>query len=489
MLDAKNVISNLFSSTIKDDTPLDKVVDQQEDDKDELSAATINPFILLMTEILTDETVKEKTKNADVDEEPCINIETAEMDAPVSEALQLPIIEEFSSDAEPVLQLDDNIAMAWINSEHYQPVLSQSSTDTSLPRDAASNVLQQTTNLPGLDFDGELNPDQLAEIDKLMQEYSPELSKLPLENKLPLSDNTKQSEDLPSEAVVFFNELSESSDPIQITLDATELPASKIDISSQIANQQAYLQKKATDELNKSSQEDEALSATDKFSNISENKESLGINNKNEEMTTGSFNQTKDFNSIPVNAKNDGTGKLSAFPKPEVIATDTEHSNTVGFHPELSSTKPDFIKDAPFQSLTIQTPLTHSKWSNEFAEQVVWLGQQQLKNAVIKVNPQELGPLEISINMIKDSATITINSHSAQVREVLDQSLPRLRDMMMQQGLNLADVHIGSDSNSQTSTRQESKSQELLFADIEEETIRPSSTNKTLSKGIIDYFA
>lgn len=481
MLDAKNVISSLFSSTIKEEASLDAAVDLQDEENDALSSEAINPFIALMTQVLSDESVKDTAKNSDI-------IENTEMQTAVSEQLQLPIIEEFSadsSDSEPVLQLDDNVAMTWINSEHYQPVLSQSSTENYLTNDAATNPLEQASNLTTQAFDGELSQNQLTEIDKFVQNAFPELG---LESTLSQTENATSSEGLPSEAVAFFNELSERSEPIQISLDATELPASDIDIGTRIGYQQAYLQKKAMDESSSSPKENEALSAADKSQNSIGNNEALLINNEGDEKSSESFNQNKNFNAIQFSTKNEGASKTSALLKPESLVTETQQNDSVAFRPELSNNKADFIKDGPLQSLNIQTPLMHSKWSNEFAEQVVWLGQQELKNAVIKINPQELGPLEISINMIKDSASITINSHSAQVREVLDQSLPRLREMMMQQGLNLAEVHIGSDSNSQTSTRQDSKSQEFHFSEIEEESILTSPT-KSLSKGIIDYFA
>ncbi len=46
--------------------------------------------------------------------------------------------------------------------------------------------------------------------------------------------------------------------------------------------------------------------------------------------------------------------------------------------------------------------------------------------------------MEISVKMVKDSAVVTINSHSAQVRDSVDQAIPRLRDMMAEQGVNFS---------------------------------------------------
>ncbi|WBV67690.1 flagellar hook-length control protein FliK [Legionella pneumophila] len=53
-----------------------------------------------------------------------------------------------------------------------------------------------------------------------------------------------------------------------------------------------------------------------------------------------------------------------------------------------------------------------------------------------------MGPLEINVKVVKDNASVNISTHSVYVKEIVDQAIPRLREMMAQQGINLSEVHM-----------------------------------------------
>ncbi len=145
------------------------------------------------------------------------------------------------------------------------------------------------------------------------------------------------------------------------------------------------------------------------------------------------------------------------------------------------------------KALDIPVPLHHPEWGDKFADHVVWLGQNDIKSAVIKIHPEELGPLEISVKVVKDSASVNIISHSAQARDIVDQAIPRLRDMMAAQGLTLSDVQVNVDQRSGNSFAQnnnnEPQQQEASgFSDADDEVQFVTSVKKP-PKGLVDYFA
>lgn len=107
---------------------------------------------------------------------------------------------------------------------------------------------------------------------------------------------------------------------------------------------------------------------------------------------------------------------------------------------------------------------------------------------MIKLNPQELGPLEVNIKLVKDVASVNITTHTTQVRDLIEQSLPRLREMMSEQGVNLSQVNIESNSHQRNPSTQ---TYEATTSEPEnnEEPLLLTSLTPPHNKGIVDYFA
>jgi flagellar hook-length control protein FliK len=93
-------------------------------------------------------------------------------------------------------------------------------------------------------------------------------------------------------------------------------------------------------------------------------------------------------------------------------------------------------------------PLAHPDWSQDLGERIVWMNNKELSAAEIKLNPQHLGPISVRIEMNDDQATIAFTANHAAVRDALEASIPKLREMMNSQQLNLADVNISQNNSS-----------------------------------------
>ncbi len=88
-------------------------------------------------------------------------------------------------------------------------------------------------------------------------------------------------------------------------------------------------------------------------------------------------------------------------------------------------------------------------WSDTVMQRVMWMSSQNVNKAEIALDPPELGPLQVRITTQADQTSITFTSNHAVVRDALDQSMPRLREMMDDQGLDLADVDVSSQDSQQ----------------------------------------
>lgn len=93
-------------------------------------------------------------------------------------------------------------------------------------------------------------------------------------------------------------------------------------------------------------------------------------------------------------------------------------------------------------STGIQTPVGQREWAGELGQRLVMMVSSKLKSAEIHLNPKELGPVEVRIRMHEDKAHVVFSSQVAQTRDALEQAVPRLREMLDQNGVALGNVDV-----------------------------------------------
>lgn len=93
------------------------------------------------------------------------------------------------------------------------------------------------------------------------------------------------------------------------------------------------------------------------------------------------------------------------------------------------------------RSFTVQpqvgVPMGHPQWNQAVVNRVLWLSAQQLPSAELRLDPPELGPLQVRIQVNQDQVQVNFVSQNPTVREALDQQANRLREMFAEQGLTL----------------------------------------------------
>ena len=90
----------------------------------------------------------------------------------------------------------------------------------------------------------------------------------------------------------------------------------------------------------------------------------------------------------------------------------------------------------------ISVPMKTPQWGDELSNRVMWMVHQDVQTASIKINPPHLGPLEVQVSMNKDHVDVSFNSHHAAVKEALDASIPKLKEMLGSSGLQLGDANV-----------------------------------------------
>ncbi len=92
----------------------------------------------------------------------------------------------------------------------------------------------------------------------------------------------------------------------------------------------------------------------------------------------------------------------------------------------------------------VPVPVQDARWSNAFTERVVWITGQQVQAAEIHIEPPQLGPIEVRVSITNDQANLLFNAPHAVARDAIQMSLPRLQEMLIESGLTLGNVSVGS---------------------------------------------
>ncbi|MEI7106852.1 flagellar hook-length control protein FliK [Pectobacterium versatile] len=98
-------------------------------------------------------------------------------------------------------------------------------------------------------------------------------------------------------------------------------------------------------------------------------------------------------------------------------------------------------------SAQLNAPFGSPQWQDALGQQIIMFSRNGQQTVELRLNPQELGALHISLKIDDNQAQIHLASASGQVRSALEAALPHLRNAMAESGINLGQSSVGSDSS------------------------------------------
>lgn len=101
------------------------------------------------------------------------------------------------------------------------------------------------------------------------------------------------------------------------------------------------------------------------------------------------------------------------------------------------------------QQAQLPLQLTKELANEQVAEKVQMMMSKNLKNLDIRLDPPELGRMQIRMTMNSDLANVHFTVTNPQARDIIEQTLPRLREMLAQQGMQLADSSVEQQNSGQ----------------------------------------
>lgn len=137
----------------------------------------------------------------------------------------------------------------------------------------------------------------------------------------------------------------------------------------------------------------------------------------------------------------------------------------------------------------INTSINNSLWGSHLQNQIRWFIGNNINRAEIYLNPPELGSLFIRIDQKNDAATLKISAQNNFLKDQLESSISKLKDLFEKQGLELVDVHISNESNQQSFSQNQSEFKTGPKVSIKKNDIEiPSAVKMTLEYMIIDEY-
>lgn len=162
---------------------------------------------------------------------------------------------------------------------------------------------------------------------------------------------------------------------------------------------------------------------------------------------------------------------------------------------------PPVINSPTATSFAIPVPLGQTGWAEAFSQRVSWVATQDQQSAHLELNPPNLGPVEVRITLNQDQASaVFVSPHSA-VREAIEAALPKLREMLAENGLSMGNVNVSSQSFQQQAQQQahqqaaqsdhgtRQQGSFLLSGENERTAPLPLPVTAVGKRGLVDIFA
>lgn len=170
----------------------------------------------------------------------------------------------------------------------------------------------------------------------------------------------------------------------------------------------------------------------------------------------------------------DGDSATAALPQPTGVerasaaqpqpASDTQQPTTLNHAVALAAASPTQTA-APAGALVTAPPapqlnaqLGSPEWQQALNQQVLMFHRNGQQSAELRLHPQELGALQITLKLDDQQAQLHIASAHGQVRAAVEAAMPQLRHALAESGINLGQSSVGGESTPQWQQAQQQAS-------------------------------
>jgi flagellar hook-length control protein FliK len=98
-------------------------------------------------------------------------------------------------------------------------------------------------------------------------------------------------------------------------------------------------------------------------------------------------------------------------------------------------------QDEPLK-MEIATPITQPGFTEELQETVKLVSTRDLREVEVTINPEELGPIKLKVQMTGDKADVTFQADNEQTRTLLAEAVSGLTESLAESGIDLRNATV-----------------------------------------------
>ena len=145
------------------------------------------------------------------------------------------------------------------------------------------------------------------------------------------------------------------------------------------------------------------------------------------------------------------------------------------------------------QLVPIEVPVRDQAWGSQLGDRVLMMAGSKTQTAEIRLTPAEMGPVRVQVSVEDGNANLTFQAQHAVTRDAIEQALPRLRELLAENGITLSQTSVGEQGTQQGKRDAESAGGPGVTsdADLPPETEEQSEGAQSLhvTTGLVDTFA
>ncbi|MFC0050165.1 flagellar hook-length control protein FliK [Rheinheimera tilapiae] len=143
----------------------------------------------------------------------------------------------------------------------------------------------------------------------------------------------------------------------------------------------------------------------------------------------------------------------------------------------------------PAESAALQPPLalTEPAAAQQIKDRVMVQIQHKLQTAEVQLHPEELGSMQIKLNLQQDQLSVQFVVQQGAAKEALEQQMPKLRELLEQQGIALSEGQV--EQRQSRSQQEQHSGRHGNHAGAESELAAVQTVQMKVSDRMVDFYA
>jgi len=143
----------------------------------------------------------------------------------------------------------------------------------------------------------------------------------------------------------------------------------------------------------------------------------------------------------------------------------------------------------PAESAALQPPLalTEPAAAQQIKDRVMVQIQHKLQTAEVQLHPEELGSMQIKLNLQQDQLSVQFVVQQGAAKEALEQQMPKLRELLEQQGIALSEGQV--EQRQSRSQQEQHSGRHGNHGGAESEIAAVQTVQMKVSDRMVDFYA